>query len=67
MQMLKILETKSKCDSPATRLHCEAVATVKDYFRCEAKLLEVIARIEATKAYYEFELTTLEQYCVELL
>jgi 5-methylcytosine-specific restriction endonuclease McrA len=54
-------------ESPALKLHHEAVTIAKNYFAREAKLLEVIARVEKSKIYFDFELTSLEQYCIELL
>jgi hypothetical protein len=53
---------------PATRqLHNEAVAISKKYRKCEAELLDVLMRVEHRKIYLEFELTSLHEYCVEML
>jgi hypothetical protein len=67
MQAVQNFETRHRKQSQAMKLHAEAVASAKDYFGREANLLEVITKVEEARVYFEFELTSLEQYCVEML
>jgi 5-methylcytosine-specific restriction endonuclease McrA len=48
-------------------LHNEALAISKRFRKCEAELLDVIMRVETRRIYLEFELTSLHDYCIEML
>jgi len=49
------------------KLHSQALQLAKDYRRLEAELLDVLQRIDETKAYLPFGYSSLFQYAVEAL
>jgi hypothetical protein len=59
--------TNSRLQSKTLELHDEALAIAKRYRQCEAEFLNVIMRVESRKIYLEFEVTSLHEYCVEML
>jgi hypothetical protein len=63
-------EPKSFCtrrEPSAVRLHNEAMNLAQKYRLCEAELLEALTRVEREKIYLTFEITSLHEYCVEML
>ena len=49
------------------KLHEEATRLSKNYFRAEAELLDVLQKIDAVKAFRDFQCTSLYQYAVSVL
>jgi hypothetical protein len=60
-------EFSARKEPSAVRLHNEAMGVAQVYRRCEAELLEVLTRVEGAKIYLTFEITSLHDYCVEML
>ncbi|RYZ68026.1 MAG: hypothetical protein EOP05_16940, partial [Proteobacteria bacterium] len=48
-------------------IHDRAMIAAANYKRSEIAMLEAIMQVEARQVYFQFELTSLFQYCVELL
>ncbi|RYZ80648.1 MAG: hypothetical protein EOP06_24950, partial [Proteobacteria bacterium] len=48
-------------------IHDRAMKAAANLKRCEVELLEAISDVERRQVYFQFELTSLFQYCVEIL
>ncbi len=45
-------------------LHAEGLKVVAEYVRCEARLVQILARLHQTKGYYLFRCECLKQYAI---
>lgn len=48
-------------------LHDQAMGKARNYRRCEVELLKTLIEVEKHQIYYQFDLTSLFSYCVDLL
>ncbi len=62
MQAMKIVNKRS-----AIEIHGEAVAVAKDFKNDYLRMFDVLMEVESRQIYYDFEVTSLHMYCVELL
>ncbi|MEK7358461.1 MAG: HNH endonuclease signature motif containing protein [Bdellovibrionota bacterium] len=62
MQAIKIVSERS-----AIEIHGEAVAVAKDFKNDYLRMFDVLMEVESRQIYYDFDVTSLQMYCIELL
>lgn len=67
LKMVTTLTLESTLKSESTLVHEKAMLAAQNYKRSEIELLEAISRVEEKQIYLVMDITSLFQYCVEML
>ncbi|RYZ85459.1 MAG: hypothetical protein EOP06_16215, partial [Proteobacteria bacterium] len=64
---MNALSLASKSPNSYIAIHDRAMLAAANYKRSEIALLEAIIEVESRQVYFQLEITSLFQYCVEIL